>query len=296
MCPSVPVLDQLCQIVTLGGHFHWSVVGDYLFNGYIVQTIWLVIALAVLAQLFGSLIGLILYFMRRTQFAASRWLANAYIWFFRGTPLLVQIYLVYNSFGYLQLFRPLRAINFFPAIGYSQVQMDSFVAALLALSWNEGAYMAEIVRAGIDSIDPGQLEAARSLGMTYFLAMRRIVLPQAARTIVPPLGNEFNGMLKNTSLASVIALTELLQTAINIGNARFLQLELLVVASFWYLVMTSGWTLIQVWIERKLNVSITDFGPDQGSWTQRLLGFGRKGRVAVAGAGAINVPADRGAR
>jgi polar amino acid transport system permease protein len=103
-------------------------------------------------------------------------------------------------------------------------------------------------------------------------------------------------MLKNTSLASVISLTELLQTSLNIGNARFLELELLVVASFWYLVMTTGWTAIQAWIERKLNVSTTDFGPDQGSWTQRLLGFGRKGRVAVAGAGTINVPADRGAR
>jgi polar amino acid transport system permease protein len=174
--------------------------------------------------------------------------------------------------------------------------MYFFVAALLALSWNEGAYMAEIVRAGIDSIDPGQLEAARSLGMTYFVAMRRIVLPQAARTIVPPLGNEFNGMLKNTSLASVIGLTELLQTSINIGNALFLQLELFVVASFWYLMMTTVWTAIQAYIERKLNVSVTDFGPGQGSWTQRLLGFGRRGPVAVAGAGGINVPADRGAR
>ena len=219
-----------------------------------------------------------------------------HIWFFRGTPLLVQIYLVFYLINYLGFDHPLNAINFFPAIGYSQVQMYGFAAALLGLSWNEGAYMAEIVRAGIDSIDPGQLEVARSLGMTYFVAMRRIVLPQAARTIVPPLGNEFNGMLKNTSLAGVIALVELYQTTNGLGGTLGRNLELAAVASFWYLMMTTVWTAIQAYIERKLNVSVTDFGPGQGSWTQRLLGFGRRSPVAGRWSRWHQCPGHRGAR
>lgn len=149
--------------------------------------------------------------------------------------------------------------------------MDSFVAALLALSLNEGAYMAEIVRAGIDAVDDGQLEAAKSLGMPYRMAMRWIVLPQAARVIVPPLGNEFNNMLKSSSLASAIALLELLGTVSEIGAASFTTFELYVVASFWYLVLTSIWTIIQALIERRLNVSVVEPGPAIG-WWQRLGG------------------------
>ncbi len=200
-----------------------------------------------------------------------RWLANAYIWFFRGTPLLVQILLFYAAIPYLGLVRPLADLNFFPSLGYDRVPMDSFIAALLALSLNEGAYMAEIVRAGIDAVDDGQMEAAKSLGMPYRMAMRRIVLPQAARVIVPPLGNEFNNMLKSSSLASAIALLELLGTVSEIGAASFTTFELYVVASFWYLVLTSIWTVIQALVERRLNVSVVDRGTSLG-WWQRLSG------------------------
>jgi polar amino acid transport system permease protein len=200
-----------------------------------------------------------------------RWLANAYIWFFRGTPLLVQILLLYAAIPYLGLVRPLEDLNFFPALGYDRVPMDSFIAALLALSLNEGAYMAEIVRAGIDAVDEGQMEAAKSLGMPYRMAMRRIVLPQALRVIVPPLGNEFNNMLKNSSLASAIALLELLGTASEIGAASFTTFELYIVASYWYLVLTSIWTIIQSVIERRLNVSAVEPSASVG-WWQRLSG------------------------
>jgi polar amino acid transport system permease protein len=297
MCPDTPVLNFLCQVVTLREHFSWQIVGSYLFRGFIFQAVLLTVGLSVISQLLGTLIGLLLYFMRRSRFGGFRWLANIYIWFFRGTPLLVQILLAYNFFPYLGLLTPLRAINFFPRIGYPQVALDSFLAALLALSLNEGAYMAEIVRAGIDSIDVGQMEAAKSLGMTYFMAMRRIILPQAARVIIPPLGNEFNNMLKSSSLASVIALQELLGTATLVGGPIFRILELYVVASFWYLIMTTIWTFVQAWIERRLNVSTLDTGPTQAGFLNRLLGFGgRAGKPEIAAQPVGTLPTDRGAR
>jgi polar amino acid transport system permease protein len=281
MCPDVPVLHLLCNLVTLNGHFNWSLVPKYVLFKLILQGVIMTVVLAVLAQFFGSIIGLLLYFFRRARVAPIRWLGNAYIWFFRGTPLLLQIILIYLLIPNVGLYGPLNSINFFPALGFDRVPIDSFIAALVALSLNEGAYMAEIVRAGIDAIDVGQMEAAKSLGMTYYLAMRRIVLPQAARVIVPPLGNEFNSMLKNTSLASSIAMLELLQTAKEIGGHSFNQLELLVVASIWYLILTSIWTVFQSVIERRLNVSLTDPGAAApGDYFRRLIGFGGRERVA----------------
>src|SRR5260221_3358341 len=274
MCPNMPILRFLCEVVTLRESFDWSLIPQYLFFKLILQGVILTLSLAILAQTFGSFIGLLLYFLRRARLAPLRWLANTYIWFFRGTPLLLQILLFYTIIPYLGLLGPLSSLNFFPALGFTRVPMDSFVAALVALSLNEGAYMAEIVRAGIDAIDVGQMEAAKSLGMTYYKAMRRIVLPQAARVIVPPLGNEFNSMLKNTSLASSIALLELVGTAQEIGSHSFTTLELLVVASFWFLFLTTIWTIIQAYIERRLNVSVTDPGArGPGSYLSRLMGF-----------------------
>jgi polar amino acid transport system permease protein len=173
----------------------------------------------------------------------------------------------------------------FTPLGFSvQVPFDAFVAAILALSINEGAYMAEIVRAGIEAIDTGQLEAAKSLGMTYGLAMRRVVLPQAARVIIPPLGNEFNGMLKNTSLAYVISVGELLYTSYKtFGPAYGAILEFLVIASFWYLVLTSVWGIIQALIEQRLNASNLDPAlRDRGNWLQRTFGFGRRAAPETA--------------
>jgi len=155
--------------------------------------------------------------------------ANFYIWFFRGTPVLLQIIFLFNA-----------------------VKIDVFMVALIALSLNEGAYMSEIVRAGIESVDKGQMEAAQSLGMTYGLAMRRIVLPQALRVIIPPTGNEFINMLKTSSLASAISLTELLQSAGNIYSTNLFTLELLTVAAFYYLVLTTVFSIGQAWLESRL--------------------------------------------
>jgi polar amino acid transport system permease protein len=132
------------------------------------------------------------------------------------------------------------------------IQLDLIMAALMALSLNEGAYMAEIVRAGIESIDPGQMEAAKSLGMTYGTGMRRIVLPQAARVIIPPTGNEFNNMLKSSSLAYTIGIQELLAQAGNLNHLYFRNLETFAIISCYYLAMTTVVTWGQMWIESRL--------------------------------------------
>ena len=254
------IIDFFQAVLTLHGAFQWSVVGHYLFSPFILKGALITVILAVLAQVVGTLLGLLLYLMRRAKFIPLRAIAEAYIWFFRGTPLLVQIFILYTIIPYLNLVKPLQSIGIFDALGFgpisgNYVPFDSFLAAFIAFAFNEGAYMAEIVRAGIDSIDVGQMEAAKSLGMPYGLAMRRVILPQAARVIIPPLGNEFNNMLKTTSLATVIALTELLDVARSISNATFRSLELLVVAPFWYLVMTTVWGFVQAYLERRYNTS-----------------------------------------
>jgi polar amino acid transport system permease protein len=135
--------------------------------------------------------------------------------------------------------------------------------------------MAEIIRAGISSVDAGQMEAAKALGMRYGLAMRRIILPQAIRIIIPPLGNEFNNMLKSTSLAAVIGLLELTGTAQVYGSQDFIEFELLIVATFWYLVLTTLWGYAQRWIEKRFDPDrILAEVSDKKSLTQRLVGIG----------------------
>jgi polar amino acid transport system permease protein len=288
MCSSNPLLNFLCQVVTLRGLFSWPVVGNFLFRDFIFVGIGVTIVLAVAAQTVGSLIGLLLYFMRRSPFVPLRWIANIYVWIFRGTPLILQIVLLYEGLGQIGLGRVLEQHYLSFISGNIKIYADSAIAALFALSFNEGAYMAEIVRAGIDSIEVGQMEAAKSLGMTYLMAMRRVVLPQALRVIVPPLGNEFNGMLKNTSLANYAALTELFYLTSNTANSTNRFLELYAVAAIWYLAMTTVWGWIQAWIERRINASNLEPGLRSRSYLSRLLGFGgREGSPSEPAVGAL---------
>ena len=168
---------------------------------------------------------------------------RAYIWFFRGSPLLVQVLFLYDG-----LPRVIQNPAFL---------LPDWACVLVAFSLNEGAYMAEIIRAGITSVDPGQMEAAKSLGMRYSLAMRRIVLPQAARVIIPPLGNEFNNMLKTTSIASVIGLLELTHATDLLGAPTFTIFELLILATLYYLLLTTLWGYVQSWIENRLDPNRT---------------------------------------
>jgi polar amino acid transport system permease protein len=205
----------------------------------------------VIGQAMGVVFGLVAALMRMSKFAPFRFLSGIYVWIFRGTPLLVQIFFIY--YGSNQLLGFTLIPN---ALHLGLFSLDgAILAGILALGINEGAYMREIIRAGIDSIDKGQMEAAKSVGMRYGMAMRRIVLPQAARVIVPPLGNEFNNMLKNTSLLFTIGVYEMFADA-EIGYSNsFLPAEYFLGVAFWYLVLTTVWTFIQAAIERKLAAS-----------------------------------------
>lgn len=287
----MPILNFFQGILTLGGTFDWDYVWTFLFSIYFVQGAILTVVLAVLAQGIGFLIGLLLYFMRRSKRGFLHRVVSVYVWFFRGTPLLVQILFLYTLIGRLGWARALINTHVFGHLGFKlETPFDAFVAALIALALNEGAYMSEIVRAGIDSIDVGQLEAARSLGMTYGLAMRRVVLPQALRVIVPPLGNEFNSMLKSTSLAYSIGAFELYAVGYQLGNSYFRGLEFAFIASIWYIALTTIWGFIQAAIERRLNVSNMDPSLlNQGPWWQRAFGFG--GRTGTRGGPEVAVPA-----
>lgn len=244
--------------------FHWDQVWYYLFqdpNLYFLQAAWITLWISVVAQAIGVVLGLLLALMRTSRFVIFKWISGAYIWFFRGSPLLVQVLLLYSGLP--------RVIP--------QALLPAWACVLIAFSLNEGAYMSEIIRAALGSVDTGQMEASKALGMRYGLAMRRIIVPQAMRVIIPPLGNEFNNMLKSTSIASVIGLLELTGTAQVYGSQLFITFELLIVATVYYLLLTTLWEFVQRWIERRfdpdrLNVAINM--PKQASFAQRLTGIG----------------------
>ena len=215
----------------------FAVVRKYLFSPLILKGVQATIVLAVLAQGTGIVLGVVFAVMRLSKNPVLSAVSWFYIWFFRGTPLLVQLFFWYN--GIVLVFHTVTiSIPFTDLTLYSTPMtefMTAFMAAYLGFSLNEGAYMAEIVRAGILSVDEGQVDAAQALGMTSTLTMRRIVLPQAIRVIIPPTGNEFISMLKTTSLASVITYGELLRRAGDIYSVNLNVIELLIVASIWYL-------------------------------------------------------------
>ncbi|MDQ6660437.1 MAG: amino acid ABC transporter permease [Chloroflexota bacterium] len=251
--------------------FSWSTVGHYLFSSFFIQAAWVTLWVSVVAQFLGVVIGLFLALMRLSRYPWLSWLARGYIWLFRGSPLLVQVLLLWDGLPRI--------------IQNPAYNLSNYACVLVAFSLNEGAYMAEIIRAAIGSVDTGQMEAAKSLGMRFPLAMRRIILPQAARVVIPPLGNEFNNMLKTTSIASVIALPELTTTAETLGAYSFTVFELLVVATFYYLILTTLWGFVQGWIEKRLDPNRNNkIELDQGkSFTQRALGFGTGSRTRGAG-------------
>src|SRR5437868_7378280 len=244
----------------------WHVVWQRIFHpdGIFARALWTTVYIAIAAQLIGVALGLIAALMRSSKVAPLRWLSGLYVLLFRGTPVLVQLYFIY--FGVNILF----GVTIIPTtlhLGLFSID-GAVVAGILALGINEGAYMREIIRAGIDSIDKGQMEAAKSLGMRYGLAMRRIVLPQAARVIVPPLGNEFNNMLKTTSLVFTIGVYEMFADA-EIGYSNtFKPVEFFLAVAFWYLVLTGIWSIIQASIERRLAASERG---DELSFRERLV-------------------------
>ncbi|WP_420122620.1 amino acid ABC transporter permease [Nakamurella sp.] len=229
----------------------WPTVRQYLFSPQVLRGLWLTVWVTVAAMVIGIVLGVVLAVMRLSANPIVKGVAWVYIWFFRGTPVLVQI-IFWVFLGQLYKYISL-GIPFGPEFLYFNTTelIPVLVGGLLALGLNEAAYMAEIVRAGITSVDAGQTEAAEALGMTRLRVMRRIVLPQAMRIIVPPTGNETISMLKTTSLLSVAAILELFGTAQLIYGSNYKQIPLLVVASIWYLVFTSVMSVGQYFLEKR---------------------------------------------
>jgi polar amino acid transport system permease protein len=233
-------------------NFHWDVVRQYLTTSSILRGVLVTIELTVIAMLIGVALGIVLAVMRLSPVPIISGAAWVYIWFFRGTPVLVQLFFWFYAASltgpHPAIGIPLTHIVLFHV--NANALITAFTAAILGLGLNEAAYMAEIVRAGIISVGEGQSEAAQSLGMTRLKTMRLVILPQAMRVIIPPTGNETISMLKTSSLAAAISLLELFGTAQIIFARNFQTIPLLIVASIWYLILTSILTVGQFYVER----------------------------------------------
>ncbi|MGO4737532.1 amino acid ABC transporter permease [Bosea sp. 2KB_26] len=227
------------------GQIDWKVVGQFFTAPAILSGLVNTIIMTVCAMALGVALGVIFAIMYMSPNPVLRGVALFYIWFFRGTPLLLQLLLWFN----LALV--------FPTIGIPGLVewrtidvIGPFMATLLGLGMNQGAYTAEVVRGGILSVDVGQTEAAKSIGMTRLTTLRRIVLPQAMRVIIPPVGNEVISMVKLTSIASVIQFSEILRNAQTIYYANARVIELLIVAAGWYLIVVTLLQIGQFFLER----------------------------------------------
>jgi polar amino acid transport system permease protein len=244
------LLYAVAVSLTTNKRFGWSVVRHYLTAPQILHGLVVTLELTATSMAIGIVFGTILAIMRLSPNALVSGVSWVYIWFFRGTPLLVQILFWFN----IAALYPRFAIGIPLGPQLTHVDLTSlitpFIAGMLALGLNEAAYMAEIVRAGMISVDEGQSEAAQALGMTRLLTMRRIVLPQAMRVIIPPTGNETISMLKTSSLVAVIAVPELLYSAQIIYARTYQTIQLLIVASIWYLIVTSILSVGQAYLER----------------------------------------------
>ncbi|MEO6200172.1 MAG: amino acid ABC transporter permease [Cryobacterium sp.] len=276
---AVAVFVWFAWTLSTNQNIRWTEVAAYLFFPKIISGIWNTLMISMAATVIGLLLGVLLAVMRLAHNPVLNWLSLLYIWFFRGTPVLVQLIFWYN----LAFLFPHIAVRIpFTNIGYmwdtNQV-MTGFTAALLGLGLNLAAYFAETVRAGIQAIDAGQSEAALALGMTPGTRMRKIVLPQALRIIIPPTGNEFISMLKTTSLVYVVAGNDLMTNASQIYKQNNLIMELLIVASLWYMVMTAIATFFQSKLEARFGTDAVRLVRNPG-FVQKL--FLRSGVVPTA--------------
>ncbi len=240
-------------IVANNPNFGWPVVAAYFFDSTVMEGLYITLSLTVVAMIIGVALGLILAIARMSQDRLASSLSNLFIWFFRGTPLLVQLIFWYNLstlFPKISL-----AIPFGPTLVSWNTNdlITPLTAAIVGLALNEAAYMAEIIRGGLLSVDKGQGETAAAFGMTRARALRRIIIPQAMRSIVPPTGNQLISMIKATSLVSVIAMADLLYSVQSIYNRTFEVIPMLLVAVVWYLLITSVLNVGQSAIERHYN-------------------------------------------
>lgn len=230
------------------GNIDWHTVGDYLFHPRILWGVVMTISISIVSMVLGTIIGTLVALGRSSQNPVIVSVSAFYTWLFRGAPILLQLLIWYN----LALI--------FPVIGIAELWqastvtvMTPVVAAVIAFSLHEGAYTSEVIRSGLLSVDIGQHEAAKSIGMSYGKTFRRIVWPQALRVVVPPLGNEFIGLLKMSALASVIGFLELTGTVQDIYYVNAKIMEMLFVATAWYLVVVSVFSVIQHFLEKRLS-------------------------------------------
>ena len=248
---SVFVAWVVFQLLTNPG-FQWGVVAHYLFSPDVLRGVATTVELTAVVMAAGVVLGAGLALARLASNPVLPACARAFVWFFRGVPVLVQLVFWYNLaalFPVLSLGVPFGGPKLLSVS--STAAISSFTAALLGLGLNEAAYMAEIVRAGLLSVDRGQVDASRALGHRPGQTFRVVVLPQAMRAIVPPTGNQVIGMLKYTSIASVVALPELMQSVENIYSRTFETVPLLIVAALWYLAMVGILSVGQGFIERR---------------------------------------------
>jgi polar amino acid transport system permease protein len=231
--------------------FEWDVVGQYMLDGQIIKGLGRTLELTVAAMAMGLALGTVLALMRLSSNPLLAGVSWVYIWVFRSVPTLVQLIIWYN-FGALYSSITI-GIPFGPTLvsANTNTVITPMVAALAGLGLSQSAYTAEVIRAGIVSVPRGQTRAAMALGMRKAMIFRRIILPQAMKVVIPPVGNEVIAMVKNTSLVSVIAMAELLYTAQLIYSRTYQTIPLLIVASLWYLIIVSVMSIGQYFLERR---------------------------------------------
>ncbi len=231
-------------------HFDWSYFWQELLtpSSAFLDGLGLTVLMAVLAEIIGLVLGLVFAQMRLSKFRAAQAMASFYVWAIRGTPLLVQIVFIYTGLAAAGIVR------------FQDITFDGFnfsgnlQAGILALGLHEGAYMAEIFRAGIQAVESGQFEAAKAIGMPPSMMMRYVVLPQALRIVLLPIGNQFNILLKNTTLVSIIGVSEMMLVTESINSATFRTFELYSVLGLYFLALTSLWTLFMKLAEKRLEL------------------------------------------
>lgn len=230
----------------------WTTFLHYLHSLYLIKGAGISLGLSVGAMVIGLLCGTAAALMRMSRRRLLHDPASFYVWLFRGTPVLVQLIIIYTGL---------------PQLG---IKLSVLASALLGLGVNEGAYLAEIIRAGISAVPRGQIEAARSIGMTRTTTMRVVVFPQALRIIIPPLGNAFNGLMKTSSLASVISMEELLRRTELLIQVQFKVLEIFVVAAIYYLILTTLWGFVQQKLEAHYSRFVTASAPSPAARAVKL--------------------------
>ncbi|MDU0313065.1 amino acid ABC transporter permease [Phycicoccus sp. M110.8] len=242
---TVVVLALLVDSQRSNPNMDWSVTGQFMFHPTILRGVGVTLQLSVLSMLISIALAFVVALMTQSENRVAALLGRLYVWFFRGVPMLVQVLLWYNL-----------AVLFPTILGRdTNTLISGFTAGLCALSLAESGYMAEIIRGGMLSVPPGQTDAGVSLGLTRGQALRRIVLPQSIRVIIPPTGNQFIGMLKASSLVSVIGGSDLLTKTQLIYGQNFKILPLLVVATLWYLLLVTVASIGQHFLERHFNAS-----------------------------------------